>query len=271
MFVIIIIIFIFFSSKECQIRHWQCHKSACHKLRKVDHVELTKANCFKVSSKSSLSDVPFLKCAGNESVTLKSSLEDDGCKCKEFNRQDELTGHSYSITSASTISNCFVCKVQKEEDGEGTFECSQQQDDTMNQVHQTPLKELDICKSENTFIGKSVTIIIKHNKVRQELSVPSTENGDAILQMISHCVGIPVSKLKLIHKGKMVTRDNIQSMLFNKALFLAFGEISESEEGLEKEDIDLIVKQLGVERNLAVKVLRKNCNVVDAIIEIGNM
>ena len=141
----------------------------------------------------------------------------------------------------------------------------------MNQVHQTPLKELDTCKSENTFIGKSVTIIIKHNKVRQELSVPSTENGEAILQMISHCVGIPVSKLKLIHKGKMVTTDNVQSMLFNKALFLAFGEISESEEGLEKEDIDLIVKQLGVERNLAVKVLRKNGNVVDAIIEIGNM
>ena len=120
-------------------------------------------------------------------------------------------------------------------------------------------------------MAKSVAIIIKHNKVRQELSVPSTENGDAILQMISHCVGIPVSKLKLIHKGKMVTRDNIQSMLFNKALFLAFGEISESEEGLIKEDIDLIVKQLGVERNLAVKVLRKNGNVVDAIIEIGNM
>lgn len=236
----------------------------------MDHAELTKANCFKVSSKSSLSDVPSLKCAGNESVTLKSSLEDDRCKCKEFNRQDELTGHSYSITSTSTISNCFVCKVQKKDDGEGTFECSQQ-DDTMNQVHQTPLKELDTCKSENTFIGKSVTIIIKHNKVRQELSVPSTENGDAILLMISHYVGIPVSKLKLIHKGKMVTRDNIQSMLFNKALFLAFGEISEIEEGLEKEDIDLIVKQLGVERNLAVKVLRKNGNVVDAIIEIGNM
>ena len=141
----------------------------------------------------------------------------------------------------------------------------------MNQVCQSLLKELDTCKSENTFMGKSVAIIIKHNKVKQELSVPSTENGDAILQMISHCVGIPVSKLKLIHKGKMVTRDNIQSMLFNKALFLAFGEISESEEGLIKEDIDLIVKQLGVERNLAVKVLRKNGNVVDAIIEIGNM
>lgn len=236
----------------------------------MDHVESIKANCFKVSSKSSQSDVPSLKCAGNKSVTLKSSLEDDRCECKGFNRHGELTGPSYSITSTSTISNCFVCKVQKEEDGEGTFECSQQ-DDTMNQVRQTPLKELDTCKSENTFIRKSVTMIIKHNKVRQELSVPSTENGDAILQMISHCVGIPVSKLKLIHKGKMVTRDNIQSMLFNKALFLAFGEISESEEGLEKEDIDLIVKQLGVERNLAVKVLRKNCNVVDAIIEIGNM
>ena len=251
------------------MKHWQCHKSTCLKLRKTDHIELTKANSVKVSSKSSLSDVPSLKCTGNTSVTLKSSQEDDRYKCKEFNRQDEHKGLSYSITSTSTISNCFVCKVQKKDDGEEPFECSQQ-DDTMNQVHQTPLKELDTWKSENTFMGESVTIIIKHNKVRQELNVPS-DNGDAILQMISHCVGIPVSKLKLIHKGKMVTSDNIQSMLFNKALFLALGEISESEEGLEKEDIDQIVRQLGVERNLAVKVLRKNANVVDAIIDIGNM
>lgn len=60
-------------------------------------------------------------------------------------------------------------------------------------------------------------------------------------------------------------------MLFDKALFLAFGEVSESEEGLENTDIDLIVKQLDVERNLAVKVLRKTGNVLDAILEIGNL
>jgi len=43
----------------------------------------------------------------------------------------------------------------------------------------------------------------------------------------------------------------MQGMPFNKALLMAFGEISESKEGVEKADIDLVVKQLGVEGNLA--------------------
>ena len=107
--------------------------------------------------------------------------------------------------------------------------------------------------------------------MKHELCVPITENGHTILQVISDFVSIPASKLKLVHKGKMATCDNIKGMLYNKALFLAFGEISESEEGLKKDDIDLIVKQLGVDRNLAVKALRQTGTVVDAIIEIGNM
>lgn len=125
--------------------------------------------------------------------------------------------------------------------------------------------------TENVCKGSSVTIIIKHNKCKHELSVQKQLPGKALLQVISNALCIPVSKLKLIHKGKMVTSDNIHGMLFDKALFLAFGEVSESEEGLEKTDIDLIVKQLDVERNLAVKVLRKTGNVLDAILEIGNL
>lgn len=123
----------------------------------------------------------------------------------------------------------------------------------------------DACKES------SVTIIVKHNKCKHELSVQKKLPGKASLQVISNALCIPVSKLKLIHKGKMATSDNIHGMLCDKALFLAFGEVSESEEGLEKTDIDLIVKQLDVERNLAVKILRKTGNVLDAILEIGNL
>ena len=52
---------------------------------------------------------------------------------------------------------------------------------------------------------------------------------------------------------------------------MAFGDVSETEEGLEKADIDLIVDQLGIDRNLAFRTLRKAGNVLDAIIDIGNM
>lgn len=139
----------------------------------------------------------------------------------------------------------------------------------MEQICLSSAQESD--EAENVTKNETVTIVIKHNKVKHELAVSTTDNGNSILQVISDSVRIPISKLKLIHKGKIATCDNIKDMVFDKALFLAVGEVSESEVGLEKTDIDLIVKQLDVERNLAIRVLRKTGNVLDAIIEIGNM
>lgn len=129
----------------------------------------------------------------------------------------------------------------------------------------------DVDFSANGTKEHTIKIYIKHNKVKSELIVSLNDNGSSVLQIISDHLSIPVSKLKLINKGKIVTCDNIKDMLFNKAVFLAFGEIAESEDGLEQSDIDLIVKQLNVDRNLAIKCLRKTGNVVDAIIEIGNI
>ena len=72
------------------------------------------------------------------------------------------------------------------------------------------------------------------------------------IQVIQDSVSIPKSKLKLIRKGKIATSNNIKEMLVDKALFLAFVKISYlSEEGLESADIDFIVEQLGVARDLA--------------------
>ena len=129
----------------------------------------------------------------------------------------------------------------------------------------------EINETENVAEKETVSIVIRYNKVKRELTVSKSDNGNTILQVISDSVSIPISKLKLIHKGKIATSENIKEMLFNRALFLAFGEISESEEGLEKTDIDLIVERLDVDRNLAIRTLRKTGSVLDAIIEIGNM
>ena len=129
----------------------------------------------------------------------------------------------------------------------------------------------EINETENVAEKETVSIVIRYNKVKRELPVSKSDNGNTILQVISDSVSIPISKLKLIHKGKIATSENIKEMLFNRALFLAFGEISESEEGLEKTDIDLIVERLDVDRNLAIRTLRKTGSVLDAIIEIGNM
>ncbi len=48
------------------------------------------------------------------------------------------------------------------------------------------------------------------------------------------------------------------------------GECAESEEGVDSMDIDVIMKQLSVDRNTAVKALKNTGDVVDAIFEISN-
>ena len=180
-------------------------------------------------------------------------------RTNEFNKKGEFQ------ELIACVSGTSLGKAECEKDGEDPCACNE----VSNQMRQIPEEERKI--AEDNLGKETVTVFIKHDKMKHKLCVPTAENGQTILQMISDAVSIPVSKLKLIHKGKMATCDNILEMLFNKALFLAFGEVCESDDGLEKADIDLIVKQLDVERNLAVKVLRKTGNVLDAIIEIGNM
>ena len=126
--------------------------------------------------------------------------------------------------------------------------------------------DLEACNGK-TVQDLSVTIFIKHNKSRHELKLIPSQNS---FYVISEFLHIPLTKLKLIHKGKMVVESNIKDFLQDKALFLAFGEVAESEEGLEDGAVDTIVKQLGVDRNMAIKALRKTGSVIDAILDLGN-
>lgn len=197
----------------------------------------------------------------NTLLLKSSSLVDNSGPAEIYNKQDILQ-------ECCTVNNASTNKAVCEKDGDRTCD-SDKLSNAMKHICLSSLQESN--EAENVAKKKTVTIIIKHNKVKRELTVSPTENGNFILQIVSDSVNIPVSKLKLIHKGQIATCDNINNMLFNKALFLAFGEISESEEGLEKTEIDLIVKQLNVERNLAIRILRKTGNVLDAIIELGNM
>ncbi|XP_077984635.1 uncharacterized protein LOC144439235 [Glandiceps talaboti] len=111
----------------------------------------------------------------------------------------------------------------------------------------------------------SVGIRIKHNKEKHALKVLITEDGEKIMEQISDFLHIPVDRLKLIHKGKMANKDNIKELVKEKAVFQAVGEVAESEDNLVKSDIDIICDQISVDRNTAIKALRKTGDVVDAI------
>lgn len=222
------------------MRHWPYHKPSCQELRAIGR------NMHMSPSSTELHTT---------SVLLTSSSSDNSDQAEILDKEDTMQEYPNNSCVHNTIASKTECKKHGERNCDSEKESS-----TKNAI--LPEKMTD---------GYTVTIFIKHNKVKSQLTVSLTDDGSSILQIISDYVSIPVSKLKLIHKGKIATIDNIKDMLCNKALFLAFGEISEDEEGLEHSDIDLIVKQLNVERNLAIKILRKTGNVLDAIIEIGNM
>lgn len=243
-----------YSCKKCQVCHWSYHKQSCQDIN-------TKGS-ERNASPISVSSVRF-----SNSLHYKSSFEVDNSGLNQlYNKEDisEECANYYSHVSG----NCCVNEGEWEKGGRKKID-SDKLSNAMQQICLPCSQESN--ETEKVTEKETVSIVIRHNKVKHELTVSKSDNGNSLLQVISDSVSIPISKLKLIHKGKIATSENIKEMLFNRALFLACGEVSESEEGLEKTDIDLIVEQLDVDRNLAIRTLRKTGSVLDAIIEIGNM
>ncbi|KXJ28382.1 Zinc finger MYND domain-containing protein 10 [Exaiptasia diaphana] len=126
-------------------------------------------------------------------------------------------------------------------------------------------EDIDTTQSQN-----SIVIFIKHNKVKSPLELKMPQDSAFLFQKISDFVRIPVSKLKLVCKGKIITMENISSSVHHKAVFLALGEVSECEDGLDKGDIETLMRQLNIERNIAVRALKKTGSLLDAIFDVGN-
>ncbi|XP_069129985.1 uncharacterized protein [Argopecten irradians] len=133
--------------------------------------------------------------------------------------------------------------------------------------------------NDNIYMGDTPTpdlsqphdkIIVKGNKDKQTIVIQLMWSGEEILKVIASEVKIPLNKLKVIHKGKVMTSENIRAVIRPKALFQVIGERAENEDGLDKRDIDIMMSQLHVDRNEAIMALRKNGDVIDALLHAGS-
>ena len=117
---------------------------------------------------------------------------------------------------------------------------------------------------------KTVSITVKASKTKHKLSLQTNWCAPDILKYISYSVQIPLDKLKLICKGCLLTKENIVNFVKEKAVFQAIGEKAEDEVGLDNTDIDVLMRQLHVDRNDAIKALKEKGDVIDAMLYIGN-
>ena len=224
---------IFSSSLECQKLDWVKHKANCH------------IHCSKIQ---------------------KTSDKDNAVKLNVHKALEDSRGQTIETMDQQTMSKTvdLVTRLKENEDlvdthtGKQDLSCNNKVEETLHLA----------TTSHND--RSNVIVIVKYAKEKHkvEISLPCT--GQQALEHFSSILHVPLERLKLIHKGKLQTDVTIMDKLKPNSVFLAFGEMAENEDGLEAEDIELIMKQLSVERNVAIKALRKTNCVVDAIFEIGN-
>jgi len=115
-------------------------------------------------------------------------------------------------------------------------------------------------------------IKVLHNKESLTVLLCEQLSGKRIMQEISEQLRIPMCRLKVVCRGKILTEANCHHHIFVKKIskFMAFGEQREVEGDLSSEDINHIVDKTRVNRNEAIRALRRcKGNVVDAILMVG--
>ena len=68
----------------------------------------------------------------------------------------------------------------------------------------------------------------------------------------------------------MMCADSMRGAVKNRAVFQVIGEKAEDEGGVCAGDIAVLMRQLAVERNAAVRALKQEGDVLDAIIHLAH-
>lgn len=115
-----------------------------------------------------------------------------------------------------------------------------------------------------------ISITAKAHKEKVKIDIQTNWTGEDVMKVIACKTEIPINTMKLIHKGKVLDSDSLKVSLKNRAVYQVIGEQCEDDTGVEEKDILVMMKQLGIDRNCAVKALKSHTDVLDAIMEVAN-
>ncbi|XP_021371236.1 uncharacterized protein LOC110461852 isoform X2 [Mizuhopecten yessoensis] len=237
------------SSRQCQLRDWVTHKYTCVRQTEGNSTDRTPPKTDTLST-----------------TDTRKQYRDDGTI---------FTDESGTAPSTRQSHHTPV-----------NFDKALRRGKTDEQKH------LDVCSpvdcggsgsrtylSDNIYMGDTPTpdlsqpydqIIVKGNRDKQTVVIQGSWSGEDIFKVIASAVKIPMNKLKVIHKGKVMTSESIRSAIRPKAVFQVIGERAEDEDGLDKRDIEIMMAQLHVDRNEAILALKKKGDVIDALLHVGS-
>ncbi|ESO93989.1 hypothetical protein LOTGIDRAFT_228668 [Lottia gigantea] len=236
---------VYYCSQECQINDWSKHKENCQSVKNLENKE---TNSYNESEFGGNADATT-----SLEATIKSCESDcSGIKYSRINFEKAAN----DLKSEPTVES-FLEKIPSSNDENHKFYYLNNQS-----FYDVPMFKSDLPYNKVT---------VKSDKIKRKFDINLIWTGEEIYKFLSSELEIPLEKLKIINKGKVLTKETISDCVAAlKPVFQILGEKSENEEGLDKNDIDVMMKQLGIERNSAVKTLRQKGDLIDAIIEAGN-
>lgn len=227
------------SSRECQAKDWPMHKTECS-VTTASSTDEKKKTHNPINSKFTVNDGSIYQDPG----TTANAVNDKGLNYSpviDFKRYDK-----------------------KEHKPEGVGEFPARKDsfyiDNEKLCHDVPV--LDKSK-------EFTDIVVKANRQKQTISIQDDWDGNTIYRFLSHQLQVPVNKIKIIHKGKIVNADSIKECIQKRAVFQVFGEKAEDASGVDDRDIELMMRQLKISRNEAILALKEHGDVIDAMLEIS--
>ena len=227
---------------ECQRLDWVKHKTNCLVAKRKDFDEAR----ICLASRREESENEGHKVEIGQGIGSKLSIEDHPKTAVQITKSHDCSNDGMEDIGSGEL--CINVDVQP---------CS------------TPIdKQVEQLSEGHSHI--SIYIHVKYAKEKHKIQIGIPCSGLEAFSAISQVIRVPVGKLKLIHKGKLQTVENIAENLEDNVLFFAMGEMAENEDGLDAMDIEIIMKQLSVYRNVAIKALRKTGCLLDAIFEVGN-
>eukprot|EP00164_Ancoracysta_twista_P011547 GFYU01017812.1.p1 GENE.GFYU01017812.1~~GFYU01017812.1.p1 ORF type:complete len:310 (-),score=65.21 GFYU01017812.1:65-994(-) len=246
-----------YCSASCQKEAWTDHRPKCKEYRRATRLSALHHSC-------------------GDGVSGGEHDSDGGCSCGSLTPTSPVSPFGASSKGVQ-VGNGGGLRQPRSASGTaaGTrihIEAGSVSDHTaeVKQAVKKLLAELNSAEHLKTEAYPADTVFttcrLRYNKVLKKCEVPMNKGGHAAVVAIARVFTIPLDKLRIICKGKQVKAETICDQLKENDLIMLMGQQDEDMTGLDPVDVALIMGQMKVDKNLAIRGLRHtNSDLIESI------